>query len=302
MKNVSVIIPAYNAELFIKQCLHSVLNQNHRDIEVIVVNDGSTDTTRALVEELAQSDGRIRLLNIDNSGRAKARNRGIEIAEGYWLAFLDADDYWRADKLSIQLDIADKTQAGLIYSQRVWVDENGLEQGGFSKEILPDGMVFPKLIEGNYLCTSTVLVKRDLVLRAGCFSEKSELKNCQDYDLWIRLSALAPFSASDDALIFYRLHGNNAHKNYKSRYIGMRACMDRLREVANNYPDRKSEYLKKIDIREAAICESYGVDLFKKKEFSLAKEALDYAQGIKPLSAKRRLVLLLATLFSYFVK
>lgn len=299
MNKVSVIIPAYNAEKFIRQCTQSVLVQTYGNLEVIIINDGSNDSTEKIVKELMKLDGRVRLVSIENSGRAAARNRGIEIASGNWLAFLDADDYWRADKLEIQLDIALKENSDLVYSNRTWVDEKGNVQDAAAMENLPVGNIYPALIEGNYLCTSTVLVKVESVRAVGGFNESETFKNCQDYDLWIRLSFRAKFSASRDALVFYRLHENNAHKNYRPRYIGLRGCMNTLRDVAGKMQLDKSK-LDEISKREAKICESFGVIFFKNSQYGFAYEALSYAHSQNGLSFKRSTMLVIAFFMRFF--
>lgn len=298
MVKVSVIIPAYNAEKYIHQCVSSVLEQSYQDFEVIVVNDGSTDSTRSIVEALALQDLRIKLINKKNSGRAKARNTGITLASGEWLAFLDADDYWKADKLEKQLEVACKEKTGVVYSLRVWVDQYGNEQVGDVLHTLPVGEIFEQLIEGNYLCTSTVMVKRAVVVAAGGFSEREEFRNCQDYDLWVRISILTTFSAVEEGLVFYRVHDSNAHKDYKHRYIGLRACMDRLREVLEKYKmESKLKLCEKINHRDAEICEMFGVKLFKIKEFKLAFEALSFARRYRTFSLKRRLIYFICKAF-----
>jgi glycosyltransferase involved in cell wall biosynthesis len=120
---ISVIIPAYNAERFIGRTLSSALNQTFKDIEVIVVNDGSTDKTQLIVENFAVNDRRVRLFNTINRGVAMARNFGIENARGTYVAFLDADDLWHPTKIERQFNAlsahaADPTWAGVYVFHR----------------------------------------------------------------------------------------------------------------------------------------------------------------------------------------
>mgnify|MGYP001146457269 FL=1 len=103
---VSVVIPAYNAELYIKHAIDSILCQSHSDLEVIIVNDGSTDNTQAIV--MSFTDPRVRLVNKTNGGMSSARNAGVDQAKGEYLAFLDADDYWMPDKLEKQISLLNK--------------------------------------------------------------------------------------------------------------------------------------------------------------------------------------------------
>src|SRR5262249_54502311 len=124
---ISIIIPAYNAERYIGRTLHSALKQTFRDIEVIVINDGSTDNTRLIVEKMALKDNRVRMFNTANRGVAMARNLGIEKAQGSYVAFLDADDLWHPTKIERQFaalsaHAADSTWAG-VYTFYRQIDE-----------------------------------------------------------------------------------------------------------------------------------------------------------------------------------
>lgn len=118
---VSVVIAAYNAEQFIAQAIQSVLDQTFSDLEIVVVDDGSTDSTAA--RALACDDGRVRLLQSKNRGAAAARNMGIEATNSPWIAILDADDFWGPQRLEGLLDTAIKEQADLVCDDLVWLDE-----------------------------------------------------------------------------------------------------------------------------------------------------------------------------------
>jgi hypothetical protein len=126
---ISIIIPTYNAERFIGRTLGSALNQTFKDIEVIVVNDGSTDKTQFIVEDFVANDGRVRLFNTINRGVATARNFGIENARGAYVAFLDADDLWHPTKIERQFKalsahVSDSTWAGVYVFHRAIDDED----------------------------------------------------------------------------------------------------------------------------------------------------------------------------------
>lgn len=299
---ISVIVPAFNAEKYIVNALQSVLNQTYRDIEVIVINDGSTDGTEALVKTLQESDCRIKLHSILNRGRAGARNYGIEYSKGTWLAFLDADDFWYANKLEMQYQKYEKDDAvGLVYSERTWVDEFGAPLDAQPQKYnLPEGSIFLNLVEGNYLCTSTVLIKKSIATQAGAFDEGAGFKNCQDYDLWIRASVITKAAVLKIPLCYYRLHDENAHKNIKSRYVGMRSCMNRLRDVANVHFSNDTALPEKIDLRESAICKQFGMQFFSAKQYSLAVEALHFSSTKEKLTKKLRVTMLLAIVLKFF--
>jgi len=299
---ISVIIPAFNAEKYISTSVLSVLNQTYRNVEIVVINDGSTDSTQEIVQTLQKSDSRIKLFSIKNRGRAGARNYGIEKSTGSWLAFLDADDFWYPNKLELQYEkyLLNKN-IGLIYSERTWVDQFDTPlKSQPEKYNLPEGQIYLNLVEGNYLCTSTVVIRKDVVTEVGAFDESSGFKNCQDYDLWIRASVITQAAAIKIPLCYYRLHDENAHKNIKSRYVGMRSCMSRLREVAKVHFHSDVMLNKKINTREALICKQFGMQFFRAGNYDLAVNALGFASKIEKLPAKIYVALLVSIVLNFF--
>jgi glycosyltransferase involved in cell wall biosynthesis len=299
---ISVIIPVFNAEKYILTALQSVLNQTYTNIEIIVINDGSTDGTEELVKTLQESDSRVKLHSILNRGRAGARNYGIENSRGTWLAFLDADDFWYTNKLEMQYQkYEDDNTVGLVYSERTWVDEFGAPlESQPQKYNLPEGSIYLNLVEGNYLCTSTVVIKKCIVAQAGAFDEGPGYKNCQDYDLWIRASVITKAAALKIPLCYYRLHDENAHKNIKSRYVGMRSCMNRLRDIAKVHFPNDMALAEKIDLRESEICRQFGMQFFSARRYALAVEALRFASTKEKLTKKLRVAILLASVLQFF--
>ncbi|MGL5192222.1 MAG: glycosyltransferase family 2 protein, partial [Chroococcales cyanobacterium] len=124
MPTISVIIPAYNAEKTIQETIESVLNQTFPDFELIVINDGSTDRTLEIVSGL--TDSRLQVFSFPNSGPQKSRNRGISLATGDYLSFIDADDLWTPDKLERQLQsLQEHPEAAVVYSWTDFIDESG---------------------------------------------------------------------------------------------------------------------------------------------------------------------------------
>ena len=111
---VSVIIPAYNTEKYIERCLKSIIDQEYKKLEIIVINDGSTDRTLSICKEIALGDERIQIIDIDNSGVSKARNEGLRLAKGKYVCFIDADDYIEKDYIKKYLNVMNQTQADIV--------------------------------------------------------------------------------------------------------------------------------------------------------------------------------------------
>lgn len=190
MPIVSVIIPAYNAEKTILATLESVQKQTLSDIELIVIDDGSTDRTVEITN--AVQDSRVKVFSYQNSGVSVARNQGIQQAVGDFISFIDADDSWTSDKLQLQLKALQKNpDAGVAYSWTTFVDEKGnvlYEQ----EPIFHEGNVYPQLLVENFILNgSNVLIRRRFVEAVGEFY--APLKYAEDWEFYIRLAALCTF-------------------------------------------------------------------------------------------------------------
>ncbi len=192
---VSVIIPLYNGESYIARSIQSVLDQIYQDFEIVVVDDGSTDGGAEVVRSF--NDERIRLVQQENAGVAAARNRGIREAKGQWIAFLDADDEWKPEKLDRQMDCLEKHPdvkwAGCFYE--IWKKSRqervfqGLNPRYYSREnVVQD--VF--LLRKNSIPISTIgiIIKKEELEKAGVFDET--LKVGEDRELWIRIGVFCP--------------------------------------------------------------------------------------------------------------
>lgn len=211
---VSVVIPAYNCARFIREALDSALAQDYPGVEVIVVDDGSTDETGAI---LASYGARIRLLSQRNRGCAAARNAGVAHARGKYIAFLDGDDAWRPWKIGYQMQALGETGYKLAYSRFiVWHQEaDGFYMPAermFSAEGLAHvsdcelvtGYTYEALLKDCMVWTSTVLVEKAVLDEAGGFDETLELG--EDYDLWLRLSRTLPMLGLAQPTALYRQH------------------------------------------------------------------------------------------------
>lgn len=209
MQKISVVIPAYNAEPFIAMTVRSALQQTYQDIEVIVVDDGSTDGTAACLDEFGD---RIRVLRQANAGVARARNAGVAMAKGSWIAFLDADDLWLPEKLERQMATA---EAPLLYTNRFNIGARGglpVVQSAVTQ--MHEGDVFlPLLLEGNFITNSSVVIRRDVFESTGGF--ESSVSPAEDWDLWLRVAERHPARLCAEPLVRYRFHPDGASRNHQ---------------------------------------------------------------------------------------
>lgn len=204
---VSVVIPTRNRwQLLSRTALRSALAQEAVEHEVVVVDDGSTDETTERLAELAEP--RLRVVRLEERrGVATARNAGIAVARGEWVAFLDDDDLWSPLKLRTQLDVASAAHAAFVYAGVVSVDEAGAVQYEFP---LPDPAELPsRLLAASVLPAgcSNVLARADLVRALGGFDE--QLFQLSDWDLWIRLAWAGSASVCEEVLVGYLEHSEN---------------------------------------------------------------------------------------------
>jgi hypothetical protein len=203
MRTVSIVIPAYNQGHYLGAAIESALAQTHADVEVVVVDDGSTDDTRTVAARY--TDPRVRYVHQQNRGLAAARNTGIREATGAYLTFLDSDDLFLPEKVAVLLAAMDaRPELGFAAGQAVLIDEHGQRLG----ETFEDGPPAAPTdwLLGNPLHVGSVLLRREWQSRVGLFDET--LRSYEDWDLWLRLAqAGCPMGWVARPVSLYRFHG-----------------------------------------------------------------------------------------------
>jgi len=199
---VSVIIPAYNQSRYLGQAIRSALAQTYASLEIIVVDDGSTDDTREVANSF--TDARVRYVHQANRGLSAARNTGIRHARGELLTFLDSDDLFLETKLETLVGAFEKNPAlGFVAGGAILIDERGEPVGEVFEERIPANIT--DLILGNPLHVGSVLLRREWQERAGFFDET--LRSYEDWDMWLRLARLGcPMASVPRPVSFYRFH------------------------------------------------------------------------------------------------
>ncbi|RQD60705.1 glycosyltransferase family 2 protein [Desulfonatronovibrio magnus] len=185
---VSVIIPTYNRAWCLNRAIYSVLAQDYRHFELIVVDDGSTDTTAGITDSF--HDRRIRYIYQDNKGVAAARNTGLSISRGRYAAFLDSDDTWMPDKLGRHLNFMCESGFKISQTEEIWF-RKGKRVNPMIKHHKPSGWIFERSLELCLVSPSCTIMNMDLVDQGFVFNEG--LPACEDYDLWLRISLHYPF-------------------------------------------------------------------------------------------------------------
>jgi len=228
MKRVSVVVANFNMARYLADAIHSILAQTHPIHEVHVVDDGSTDGSRAVMETF-RALPQVHLHYQVNGGQAKAKNRGVRESTGEFVAFCDADDCWARTKLEIQLPCFDlDPKIGVVHTNFVLINADGKPLGTPERQYF-DGWVSGRLLIDNFVNGMASVVKRECFERVGLFDES--LPMGIDYDLWLRISPHYKFHFVDDRSYFYRQWEGQMSRRHERRFECASIIMRRFIEA-----------------------------------------------------------------------
>lgn len=210
MEKVSIIIPAYNKARLTVKTVESALNQSYSNVEVIVVDDGSTDDTRAC---LSQFGNKINYIFKENGGCCSARNFGFKNAKGEYVGFLDCDDLYAEDKVERCVDyLRTYPEFGLVHTAAYFIDGTSKTVGFYShRKSNLEGRIFKRLLFGNYICNSTPIIRRECLEQVGGFDESIFVP--ADWDMWLRIAQKYQIGYIQEPLTKYRVSGNYTLQN-----------------------------------------------------------------------------------------
>tara|TARA_Y100001001_G_scaffold81546_1_gene79437 strand:- start:29 stop:865 length:837 start_codon:yes stop_codon:yes gene_type:complete len=194
--DISVIIPTYNRKNTLPRAVESVLNQTYKPVEIIIVDDGSTDGTKEWFSEMYPL---VHYIYQVNSGVSLARNTGINSARGDWIALLDSDDEWLPDKLELQVKLLqNNAELRFCHTNEIWI-RNGVRINQMKKHQKYGGNIFKKCLDICRISPSSSLFHTSVIKDVGLFDESLDV--CEDYDLWLRITAKYPVLFLDQPLI-----------------------------------------------------------------------------------------------------
>lgn len=271
---VSVIIPAYNQGHYLKEAIQSVLTQDYTDYELIIIDDGSQDNTREVVDSF--SDARIRYLYQSNKGLTAARNTGIGLASGQYISFLDSDDIFLPEKLTALVGLLEsKSLVGFVFGNAYYMDENGQRLALMANSWLQNDTT--QLLIGNPIHVGSVLVRLEWLENVGLFDEDNQA--CGDWDMWLRLAKNGCVMQYIDLPVSsYRVHSEQMTRSAKRMRKAMLDVLDKIFN-ANDLPDSWYPY------RDQAYASAYlrsAARAYHANELIDARSDLDEALRLNP--------------------
>ncbi|MBL8862847.1 MAG: glycosyltransferase [Planctomycetes bacterium] len=277
---VSVIVPTYQGEAFVRETIESVLAQTYRDFELIVCDDGSTDGTLAVVRAFGD---RLRLVTQPNRGVAAARNHAADSARGEILAFLDHDDLWEPGMLATLVPLLDADPGtGLVYADAWIVDKHGALRGRRGEYLqYRSGSVFDDLLRGNFIPVETTLVRAALYRELGGSDER--LRYLEDYELCLRVARRTRIGFHPEPLARYRIHERNLSHEREPMLMEWIAVLEGLRAPAGGLEPRQLEIV--LD-EEARLACDLAWRALRRRDVTAANGWIARAGGRAPL-AKR---------------
>ncbi|MBD3426570.1 MAG: glycosyltransferase [Candidatus Omnitrophica bacterium] len=266
MKKVSVIIPAYNKADLTVRTVESVLAQTYVNIEIIVVDDGSTDDTK---DRLSPYLGRIRYEYKDNGGACSARNLGISLAEGEYVGLLDCDDLYLPDKIERSvMSLEEDPGAGFVHTSSLFIDDDDNTVGRFSVKGRKEGWITKDLILRNFICNSTVVARRICFDEVGLFDETIFIP--ADWDMWLRLSERYRAKYIDEPLTKHRNPESYTRKNLDESLSSGITVLKKAFERNPHLKDLRPKAYSALHYRQARYYGRIGDDSGMEEQILLA--------------------------------
>lgn len=232
---VSVVVPVYNGEQYLEKTVESILNQNYQHIELILVDDGSSDQSAVIMQKLVIKDTRVRAFYNQNGGVACARNFGIHQAKGEFVAFCDQDDLWLPTKLTKQIPLFENPNMGLIYCGAIAKYEMYNKQSKPSFDNKYKGDVFSQLVKLNMFTCCTAVARKTYLEQVDGFDDDRALMGVDDWHLWLKLAMTCEFDYVEEHLAIHVFHGDNYSLNDEKMHEAEIVCLNKIEHIAKQY-------------------------------------------------------------------
>jgi len=268
---VSVVVPVYNGEAFVEQTIASVSAQNYRSLEILVIDDGSTDNSLAVLSAYP-TEVPLRILRQQNRGVAVARQAAVSASAGEYVAFVDQDDWWREDKIAKQVELFQADSSlGLVHTKAAYYDQSsGAFVPPINSSAAPHELVghcYERLLMENLICNSTVMVRRSAFDAVGGFDLSIGGNTVADYALWLRLARKFTFAFLPEELAVFRLH---AKQGTWQREPMLRAELALLSNEVSSAVRRSPQMRQRF----AGLEEALGIAFLDTGNYSAARSSL----------------------------
>lgn len=262
---VTVIVPAYNHENYIEDCLKSIVTQSYDNMQIIVFNDGSKDKTGLIIENFIKENKiEIEYVSKENEGLCKTLNRGLAMAKGKYIATIASDDIWLPNKIQEQVNFLETNRnIGLIYSDAYFLKGNTKTDMKYSdykpklKKIFKNSIqninMYEHLLTENLVIALTVMIRKECFDKVGYFDEKLKY---EDYDMWLRISKVYPVAYIDNTLAYYRIHDTNISNNMTFMMTGALQAI---------FKQTKEEPLKSKPLKAMFLCGVFFMNIVKNR-------------------------------------
>lgn len=281
---ISVVIPSYNRSKTILRSVESVLNQTYTDIEVIIVDDGSTDDTEKVIKSI--SDLRVKYIKQENLGACVARNKGVELAKGDYIAFHDSDDVWHKDKLKKQFDIINNTNADVVICKMALIDRSGNVKKIYPS-YLSEGYIKP--VKNLFEIGTQTIIGKSSIFKKYKFDD--DLPRFQEFEMLYRVSKEYSIYCLDEVLVDYYVGDDSISKNPNKMFLAGKIILDMHPEIIKTKPIMAERLA--CNLLTAAF-------VIRKKNYNQYKECINlvfiYSHSIRTLVKYIYLLLL------YFIK
>ncbi|OMH25675.1 glycosyltransferase [Motiliproteus sp. MSK22-1] len=229
---VSVVVPVYNGAEYLAKTITTILDQSFTDFELILVNDGSSDTSADLIDSFKEKDERVKTHHKENGGVACARNFGIQHAEGEFIAFCDQDDLWHPDKLEKQLPLFENPDVGLVYCGALieFTNLNKVSKPSFKRKFR--GEVFDRLIQQNMITCCSAIARKSVLKEVCGFDDDRNLMGVDDWHLWLKLALHCQVDLVEEYLCTHIFHGDNYSLNDQKMHDAEIVCLDKIAPLA----------------------------------------------------------------------
>jgi glycosyltransferase involved in cell wall biosynthesis len=279
---VSAIMPLYNSERFVAEALDSALAQTWRDLEVVIVDDGSTDSSAAIADRYARAyPDKVRVIHQRNEGVCHARNTAMAASRGDCFALLDADDVWLPHHLQTSVaELQRRPDVALVHADVERIDVNGNSLGRSPRTWDHAGKDAFRILylRREHVCCSTAVFRREAIDRIGDFDVQFTGLGCEDRDLWLRMTSVAPFVFINDVHTRYRMHGNNMSANF-----------DKMMQARIRLVDKHTDTVRGRPLRRRALAAAHcnlGDELVDAAKRAAAFNAYAHAFGLWPVQQK----------------